>query len=340
MCNAGAYSDAAVQLEKALEYYRHLHLSSVGDEASKGSGSISAHYRQAKRSAAARSKEGTDKEDKGRLDFCPHIYSILVEAYYNTDHHRATSVAREWVEKYPKNVSPHCSLAWVQMKQLQYTDCISTCTNAINNLPETEGVMALYSIRGKCRVLLEQYEEAVNDFKYVKEMENKNLARFAPEKAVFFKLDRASRPSPQLLAPKSRPDIALSRKYGNRLSTATASPLGSLVLSRQVSASPDAWDLQPLAERKGAALHLSETLGKRAQCPGAKRREPVNAIRNYEVRSDARRMCARCQPKRDPITRRSITNMRMGLSTDERRGASPSRVLLLADVAPDRPAHK
>jgi len=370
MCNAGAYEDAAVQLEKALEYYRHLNLSSVGDEMSNNSSKGSAsggqgqgqrqgqgqgQSRQAQRSAAFRRERGVEleeekdaeEEDKDRLDFCPHIYSILVEAYYNIEQlHRATSVAREWVQKYPKNVSPYCSLAWVQMKQLQYDDCIKTCTNAINKLPETEGMMTLYSIRGKCKELLEQYEEAVEDFKYIKELASKNLARFAPEKAVFFKVDKAPRPVPQGLAPKSRPDITLRRKYGQRLSTPIASPVGSIAMSRQASTNP--WELQPIAEPKGTTFNMTEALSTRAANPApalapataAKKNVSVNTIRNYEVRSDMRRMCAKCQPKRDPVTRRSITNMRMGLSTDERRGASPSRVLLLADVAMDRKSHK
>lgn len=347
MCNANHYSDAIVQLETALEHYRHLNLFAVGDDSvSRSSGASSQSSRAAKRAAERGEKHvggssGEEEENKDRLDFCPHIYSILVEAYYNIEQfHRATSVAREWLQKYPKNISPYCSLAWVQMKQLQYMDCINTCTSAIKLLPETEGMMTLYSIRGQCKATLEQYEEAVADFKYVKEMESKNLARFAPEKAVFFKVDKASRPPFARLAPKSRPDITLRRKYGNRLST----PGGAAPLtSSGMTGNP--WDLQPIAEPKdGTTFNMTETLTTRAESPGtgaartknSKSTIAVDQIRNYEVRSDIRRKCAKCHPKRDPVTRRSITNMRMGLSTDNRRGASPERVLLLNDVAFDR----
>ena len=87
--------------------------------------------------------------ERDRLDLCPHIYGMLVECYYKIrQYHRANSVAREWTEKYKKNVSPYQSLAWCQAEQLQFTDAVATCTACIKRLPETEGMMTIYSIRG------------------------------------------------------------------------------------------------------------------------------------------------------------------------------------------------
>ena len=299
----GNLADAAVQLENCIEYYRHLHLSDVGNEGGSKNGSSTSGSRNFKNKKVAKRevKYGEEEQDgdKDRLDFCPHIYSILVEVYYNMEHfHRATSVAREWVTKYPKNISPYCSLAWVQMKQLQFTDSINTCTAAIKKLPETEGMMSLYSIRGTCKQLLEQHEEAVQDFKYVKEMAKKNLARFAPEKPVFFKVEKAPRPAFPGFVPKSRPDIAMRKQ--------TMMMRNCMGVRTPLKAEP----------KPGPS---TSTIA-------------VNNLRNYVVNEDKKRWCAKCSGgKRDPVTKLSVTKMRMGLSTDERRGASPSRLLLNAN---------
>ncbi len=315
MCNAGNYIDAVVQLEKSLEFYRHLHLSSCGDENSRQS-SHSSHTRGSRQRGkmAAEAKDTIEYDtDTDHLDLCPHIYSILVEAYYNLQRfHRAASVAKEWLEKYPKNISPYCSLAWVYLQQQQYSDCINLCTLAIRKLPETEGMMTLYSLRGQCLNILEKYEEAVKDFSHVREMASKNLHRFAPEKPTFFFVDKLSRQPFPRFTPCARPDLAMRIKYGTPLPTPNQSVAGSQRSGQAKTAS-----LSP--PPKAASSHKPTS---------------VNKIRNYEVRRDVRRSCEKCEPKRDPKTRLSVTQMRVGRSTDNRRGASPARLLLLSDATP------
>ena len=79
MCLDAKFKDAIIQLEKSLEFYRHLHLSHVGDEDNHSSTSSVT----SKDSRNMTSKELSQHEEfiaeRDRLDFCPHIYGILVE---------------------------------------------------------------------------------------------------------------------------------------------------------------------------------------------------------------------------------------------------------------------
>ena len=354
------HSDAIVQLESALEHYRHLNLARCGDEDSvhinnngsangsssvgSGSGTVTATKITSRMTpdekAEIAAEDARAAEERDRLDFCPHIYSMLVECYYNSHHyHRANSVAREWTKKYPKNVSPYQSLAWCQAEQNQTSDAISTCTDCIKKLPETEGMMTIYSIRGKCYLKMERFGEAVSDFKYVKEMSQKNLSRFAPVKIAFMSVDKASRPPNPLFVPKSRPDIT---QRNNRLRNAgmnncmlSPAPFGPGTSSNDsnsananggsgLHSNSAAYETQRQTQTMSGTLY-SELGGS----PFKKGKQVhLESVRNYDVNTAIGRICSKCQPRKDPVTRRSVTKMKMGLSTDDRRGASPSRILI------------
>ncbi len=320
MCLNGKYDDAIIQLEKCLEYFRHLHLSDFGDSdsdiGSKGSCSSTGSKNKMNRKKCDSKYTDTDDgiddqvvDEHNTLDLTPHIYGILIEAYYATNqYHRANSVAREWLEKYPKNISPYQALAWCLIEQNQTQDAINLCTNCIKKLPESEGMMIIYSIRGKCYLKIEKYEEACKDFGYIKEMENKNLARFAPEKVTFFTVNAAGR----LIFPKiislARPDISSGLR------------------------NPFKYDIDTLKkERETAAAGESKKNFIRINKSGNVRVN-VNEVRNYVPNNNIKRFCAKCSPgvadRRDPNTRKSVTVMKMGRTTDSRRGSSPSRLIL------------
>ena len=165
--------------------------------------------------APFRERDLSTTEEMGVLDLQPHISSLLIDAYTSYDppfYTRAISVAKEWIKKYPKNVSPYSSIVYNLYDMGQYSDCINMCTEAIENLPETEMLMTVFQIRGHAKYACGKYEEAVEDYKYVKVMASKNLARFAPPKPVFFMIDRKHQDHRPLVIPKARPDKAMTFK--------------------------------------------------------------------------------------------------------------------------------
>ena len=219
----GEPKNAIIQLERGLEHYRHLRV--LDDDSISSSTINSTNSKNAETKKQFASKE--DEEDElviihgegaheDRLDLSSHIYSMLVEAYVQLNNWtRAQSVAREWLEKYPKSISSYCSLAHCLREQGQFQDCIVTCDKCIRLLPETLGMLTIHNIRGTCNLKLEHYEEAAGDFKTVKEMSQKNLGRFEAIKPQFFSIDKVRHKEKTFRAPKGRPDIMLLHKTGS-----------------------------------------------------------------------------------------------------------------------------
>ena len=156
--------------------------------------------------------------ENGVLDLAPHVCALLIESYYMQGVlHRSISVAREWIDKYPTSPSPRCALAWILREMEQWGDSIATCSVGIEKLPETEMIMTLYDIRGKNYFTIGDYEKAAHDFEKVKSMSEKNLTRFAPEKAEFFSIGSANpQQAPPKAIPKARPDLLLRVTKENR----------------------------------------------------------------------------------------------------------------------------
>lgn len=120
-------------------------------------------------------------ENDTDLDLSPYIYTLLIDSYYEGGTlHRAVSVAKEWIIRYPACVTAHGSLARVLFDQLQYDDCILACTVAVNTLKESQGMMSIYTLRGHCYRKKNMFQHSVDDYTRVKALSKKqDLARFS-----------------------------------------------------------------------------------------------------------------------------------------------------------------
>ena len=119
----------------------------------------------------------------------------------------------------------------------------------------------------------------------------------------------------------ARPDIMMRNKRLKELNNMLSFPL----ISR-----PDSSKHNGVAQSKSSTNDNTFITTSIDTAPSYWKKEKINVnnIRNYETSGLTRgRHCSKCSPNRDPVTRKSITQLRMGLSVDERRGVSPSRIL-------------